>query len=140
VTTFSDFVPLFQTWFDLEMVDTITISRITARGAYNSGTRRHAADTVISVYGPGLKALIRPGFGSNEDKNFAEGENTYGVYDVLVPNDAGSIEPEDKLEVVTSVNSTELVGKIMRVVAVDNDSYEARQVLRCELSQGRGNP
>ena len=54
----SDHVAFFRTARTDRYVDTVTITDLTARGAWNRTTKQHGADTTSEVYSGG--ALIRP--------------------------------------------------------------------------------
>lgn len=140
----SDHVAFFRAQRADRYVDTVTI-RDQDLGTWNRVTKQYDGGTPAVLYTGG--ALIRPaGAASGSPRRPAardrgdEGEILHD-YDVLLPFDAGGVDtfrPNHEITVDASVNETDLVGQVLIIQSITDDSYATFRLLRCIISEGRG--
>ncbi len=116
-------------------VDTVTFIRATGRGTMNTTTLLYAGNTESEIYSGG--ALIRP---VKTVDQITTGEQQVSIVelDVFLPHDAGDLQPEDTGTIDASTLDTDLVGKTVKVIEVEYDSYLTRTKVRCLLNIGAG--
>ena len=140
----SDHVAYFRTLRADRYVDTVTI-REQDLGTWNRTTKQYDGAAPATVYTGG--ALIRPaGAASGSPRRPAardrgeQGEILHD-YDVLLPFDAGGLDtfrPNHEITVDASVNEADLVGQVLVIQSITDDSYATFRLLRCIISEGRG--
>jgi len=135
----TDTVETFRTHWADRFVDTITVKRMTNRGTFNATTLVHDSPTLTSPYtGP---ALIRPSNATGATVVTAGQEVTGKEYSVFVPHTAvtsDDFQPEDTVTIDACVLDPDLVGKTMRVLSQQHDSYLTRIELVCRFEEGSG--
>ena len=131
----SNAVTQFRSLWADRFVDTVTITRVSARGTLNTTTLAYASGSDSTPYTG--KALIRPAYQDDQDQ-FGGQEVTGERFDVYLPYTAGQFDVEDTVTVGASVYDSNLVGKVLRVVAYSYDSYQTRIKLRCRMDLGAG--
>lgn len=121
MSVWTDTLSTFRSLFDAAMVDTVTVTRTTSRGTLNTTTGRYTPTTVTVHSGA---ALIRPaGHGT---VTFGEENLEVSRPIVLLPSSVGRIEPEDVITVTASPQNPQLVGAVLVVREVQEDSHDAR--------------
>ncbi len=134
----SSTVTVFRAQWATRFVDTVTITRTTARGTFNTGTGQYGSGTAATPYTG--EALIRPLSRDGVTAIFGEQEVTGKLYAVTLPWDAVAdvFQPEDIVTVDASLLDLELVGQVMRVLSDEHDSYKTRRRIVCRLDEGAG--
>ncbi|KKN27928.1 hypothetical protein LCGC14_0859530 [marine sediment metagenome] len=135
MTTPSDYIATLRAQWAARFIDTVTFVRATGRGTLNASTLLYTGDTETEIYS-GV-ALIRP-VKTTDDEDFGQQETTLVELDVFMPYDAGDFQPEDLGTIDTATHDTDLVGKTMRVIEIEYDSYLTRTRVRCRLDIGAG--
>ncbi len=140
----SDHVAFFRDQRADRYVDTVTI-RDQDEGTWNRTTKQYDGGTPSIIYTGG--ALIRPaGAASGSPRRPAARERGEQAeilhdYDVLLPFDAGGLDtfrPNHEITVDASVNEADLVGAVLIIQSITDDSYATFRLLRCIISEGRG--
>ena len=135
MTTPSSTVATFRTQWATRLIDTVTFTRTTGRGILNESTLQYSGATTTEIYSG--DALIRP-VKTTDQEAYGQQETSVVELDVFMPHDAGDFQPEDDGTIDTATYDTDLVGKTMRVVEVEYDSYLTRTKVRCRLNIGAG--
>ena len=138
MTLVTDTVTVLRLEWASRFVDTVTITRTSARGTFNATTLVYDSGTADTPYTGA--ALVRPLDAKGVTKIFGEQEVTGRMYAVTLPWDATAevFQPEDIVTVDASLLDLELVGKIMRVLSDEQDSYKTRRRIVCRLDEGVG--
>ncbi len=138
----SDHVAFFRTLRADRYVDTVTI-RDQDAGTWNRTTKQYDSQTPAVIYTGG--ALIRPAGAASGSRGSARDRGDQGEilhdYDVLLPFDAGGLDtfrPNHEITVDASVNEADLVGQVLVIQSITDDSYATFRLLRCIISEGRG--
>ncbi len=114
--------------------DTITTSRTTTAGAFNSTTGVYAAPATsapLSAAGATIKYGLG-GVGDFPTYQFGEEAAHRDFYRLYLAEDA-DIQRDDRVTVDASVLDPDLVGDVLIVLAVSQDTHNARKVVVCEL-------
>lgn len=127
-------VPFFRTQWAGRLIDTCTITRNTARGAYNDSTLTYAAASTAQQYTGAC--LVRPQTQTEQDTG--EVKVTSERVTVYVPHDTAGIEPDDVVTLDTVDLDADLAGAVFRVIEIRADSYNTVKRLICERSLGAG--
>ncbi len=135
MTTPSSVITEFRTRWATRLIDTVTFVRSTGRGTLNTTTGLYSGATTSEIYSG--DALIRP-VKTTDQVNVGQQETSIVELDVFMPHDAGDLQPEDEGTIDACTFDTDLVGKTMRVVEVEYDSYLTRTKVRCRLNIGAG--
>ncbi len=140
----SDHVAFFRDQRADRYVDTVTI-RDQDAGTWNRTTKQYDGGTPAVIYTGG--ALIRPaGAAGGSPRRPAARERgdqaeVLHDYDVMLPFDAGGLDtfrPNHEITVDASVSETDLVGAVLIIQSITDDSYATFRLLRCIISEGRG--
>lgn len=131
----SDHVPVFRDLWADRFVDTASITDLTDRGTYNPATLQYDTPSTSVVYSGGV--LIRATKGDQIEERGMSGEMLY-THTILLPHSATGISVGNTVTVTASVYDPDLVGAVLTVQSVHQDTYNTRRELRCLLSQGRG--
>ena len=123
-------------------IDTVTITDKTSVGTWNRTTKQYGTASTTTVYTGG--ALIRPAGatvpGATGAGAIGRGKQAEVLFDffVYLPETATGIGVGNEVTVDASLLAADLVGTVMAVQSIENDSYETRRTLKCKLSQGGG--
>jgi hypothetical protein len=140
----SDHVAFFRDQRADRYVDTVTI-RDQDAGTWNRTTKQYDGGSPATLYTGG--ALIRPGgaAGGSPGRPAARERGAQAEvlhdYDVELPFDAGGLDtfrPNHEITVDASENEADLVGQILVIQSITDDSYATFRLLRCIISEGRG--
>lgn len=115
----SDAVSVFRSEWDSRFIDEGTLRRTTVPGAFNESTGQYGAGTVTDIFS-GL-VLIRPE--SRATADFGERESDVERYAILAPHTAAGARPGDRFTIETSVHDPDLVGAVLVLREVVDDSY-----------------
>ena len=135
MTTLSSAITTLRTQWATRFIDTVTFTRTTGRGTLNTTTGLYSGASESEIYSG--DALIRP-VKTTDQKDFGQQETSGIELDVFMPHDAGDFQPEDEGTVDAVTFDSDLVGKTVRVVEVEYDSYLTRTRVRCRLDIGAG--
>lgn len=135
MTTPSSSVTTFRTQWATRFIDEVTFTRTTGRGSFNDATLLYDGATTNEIYSG--DALIRP-VKTTDQEDYGQQETSIVELDVFMPHDAGDFQPEDEGTIDAATFDTDLVGKTMRVIEVEYDSYLTRTRVRCRLDIGAG--
>ncbi len=135
MTTPSSVIAELRTRWATRLIDTVTVTRTTGRGTLNTTTGLYSGATTSEIYSG--DALIRP-VKTTDQVNVGQQETSVVELDVFMPHDAGDFQPEDLGTIDAVTYDSDLVGKTMRVVEVEYDSYLTRTRVRCRLNIGAG--
>lgn len=116
--------------FTAARTDTITTARTTTAGAFNTSTGVYAAPTESAPLS-GASVLIR--YGNQTTFDFGQEASDRDTYTIFLAFDA-DIVSDDRVTVDTCVLDADLVGDVLIVTAVDQDSFNARKTAVCELA------
>jgi len=119
VSIASDTVPTFRAQWASRFVDEGTLNRTTVPGAFNSSTGQYGAGTVVPIFSGAC--LIRPESRSTAD--FGEKEADVERYSIMVPHTAIGARPGDRFTVDASVYDPDLVGAVLVLREIIEDSY-----------------
>ena len=133
-------VSLFRTQWAGRFVDEVDVVRFGVGGTFNrtTGVYDGATEPPVLSGGGSPNALIRPGSGEEDEELLRIEQQTFAGYDVYLAHDSPTFDVEDRVVVIASVSETELVGKSLRVVSIQLDSFNTRRSLITELDLGRG--
>ena len=140
----SDHVAFFRDQRADRYVDTVTI-RDQDEGTWNRTTKQYDGSTPAVIYTGG--ALIRPAGAAGGSprrpsaKERGDQAEVLHDYDVMLPFDAGGLDtfrPNHEITVDASVSEADLVGQVLVIQSLTNDSYATFRLLRCIISEGRG--
>ena len=127
-------VEWFRNRWASRFTDTVTVTDLTDRGAWNPVTKQYDTPTTAVVYtGEGL---VRPASAGTVTGRGLAGEVLFS-HTVYVPYDAGPFLPGYQVTVDTSTDP-DLTGLTLTVQTVEHDTYVTRRPLRCHLSEGTG--
>jgi len=119
VSIASDTVPTFRAQWASRFVDGATLNRTTVPGAFNDTTGQYGAGTVVPIYSG--SCLIRPA--SRATADFGQKEADVESYSIMVPHTATGARPGDRLTVDASVYDPDLVGAVLVLREIIEDSY-----------------
>lgn len=102
-------------------VDAGTLDRETDKGVFNAATGQYDAPTTIVVWDGTGGCLIRPV--SRTTADFGERDAKVEQYDIFVPHTATGALPGDKFTVSASLLDADLVGAVLVVTEILEDSY-----------------
>ena len=117
----SDTVAGFRTRWASRFVDAGTLDRETAQGTFNDSTGQYDSPTTIVVWDGTGGCLIRPK--ARTTIEFGEKDSKVEQYDIHVPFDATGALPGDKFTVSASLLDSDLVGAVLVIIEVLDDSY-----------------
>lgn len=117
----SDAVPGFRTHWAGRFVDEATLDRETDKGTFNETTGQYDSPATSQIWDGTGGCLIRPASRSNAD--FGERSVDVEMYDVFVPETATGAKPSDKLTISASVYNPALVGAVLVLTEIVEDSY-----------------
>ncbi len=116
--------------FTAARTDTITTARTTTAGVFNTGTGVYAAPTASAPLS-GASVLIR--YGNQTTFDFGQEATDRAMFTIFLAFDA-DIATDDRVTVDTCVQDADLVGDVLIVIAVDEDSLNPRKTAVCELA------
>lgn len=117
----SDSVAGFRERWATRFVDAGTLDRETDQGTYNATTLQYDAPTSSQIWDGTGGCLVRPKARTTSD--FGEKDSKVEVYDILVPYTATGAQPGDKFTVSDSLLDPDLVGAVLVLTEVVDDSY-----------------
>lgn len=117
----SDSVAGFRERWATRFIDAGTLDRETAIGTFNATTGQYDTPSSSVVWDGTGGCLIRPKARTTAD--FGETDADVEQYDVFVPHTATGAKPGDKLTVSASLYDADLVGAVLVVIEVIEDSY-----------------
>lgn len=119
----SDAVPVFRTFWADRFIDSGTLRRETAEGTYNASTLQIDSATVAVVFA-GLECLIRPR--NRNEQDFGEQRTDVEEYSILVPATSNGARTGDEFTVDVCTYDPYLVGKVLVIREINEDSYLTR--------------
>jgi hypothetical protein len=117
----SESVAGFRTRWASRFVDAGTLNRETAIGTYNPATLQHDSPSSSVIWDGTGGCLVRPKARTTAD--FGEKDSKVEIYDIRVPYTATGAEPGDKFTVSASLLNPDLVGAVLVITEVVDDSY-----------------
>ena len=117
----SDAIPALRSHWADRFVDAATLDRETDKGTFNETTGQYDSPTTVEIWDGTGGCLIRPDSRSNPD--FGERSVDVERYDVFVPDSATGAAPSDKLTISASKHNPALVGAVLVLTEVVEDSY-----------------
>jgi len=139
MTIQTDAVAVFREQWATRFIDSITVTRTTSRGAINPATYKYDSEFGSIPYTG--EALIRPFSAEGETSDFGDQLVTGKTYSVFVPHTAvfaGDFQPEDVVTIDACALDPDFVGKAMRMLSQQHDSYLTRIELICRFDEGVG--
>jgi len=130
VSVWTDAALALRPDFTAARTDTITTARTTTAGVFNTGTGVYAAPTTSAPLS-GALVLIR--YGNQTTFDFGQEATDRDMYTIFLAFDA-DIATDDRVTVDTCVQDADLVGDVLLVIAVDQDSLNPRKTAVCELA------
>ncbi len=129
-------IGILRTHWATRFIDTVTITRVTGRGALNP-SYQYDSPTTVTIYTGG--ALVRP-ITSRPPRGleFGQGRTTVDEFEIFVPHDAGDVKPDDRVDVTAATYLPTLAGKRFIVRGVEPDSYNTKQRIIGVLDHGPG--
>lgn len=115
----SDTVAGFRTRWASRFIDAGTLDRETDQGTFDDLTGQYDTPTSSEIFTGAC--LIRPKARSTSD--FGEKDSKVELYDIHVPHTAGGALPGDKFTVSASLLDPDLVGAVLVITEVLDDSY-----------------
>ncbi len=115
----SDTVAGFRTRWASRFIDAGTLDRETDRGTFDDLTGQYDTPTSSEIFTGAC--LIRPKARSTSD--FGEKDSKVELYDIHVPHTATGALPGDKFTVSASLLDPDLVGAVLVITEVLDDSY-----------------
>lgn len=116
------------------MVDTCTIARTTAQGAFDRATGDYGAPTTAVVYSGACRVKPR----DNQDHVVQVGEQPLSLWPfvVSVPISVTDVDVDHVVTITASALDPALVGTQMRVRQVIRGSFVTARRLGCEVNAG----
>lgn len=134
MSIWTDTATVLSVKFTDARTDTVTTARTSTAGAFNTTTGVYAAPTETAPLSA-ASVLIRYGVkaaASFQSFQFGEEATRRDLYTIFLADDA-DIQADDRVTVDSCALDADLVGDVMIVVDVDQDSLNARKVAICEL-------
>lgn len=117
----SNTVEGFRTRWAQRFIDAGTLDRETDRGTYNSTTLKYEGASSSPIWDGTGGCLIRPKARTTSD--FGEKDSKVEHYDIMVPFDATGAKPGDKFTVSAALFVPDLVGAVLVLTEILEDSY-----------------
>lgn len=117
----SNTVEGFRTRWASRFIDAGTLDRETDRGTFSDSTGQYDTPTTIEIWDGSGGCLIRPK--SRTTAEFGEKDSKVEHYDILVPFDATGAKPGDKFTVSAALFVPDLVGAVLVLTEILEDSY-----------------
>ncbi len=117
----SDTVAGFRVRWAARFVDAGTLDRETGQGTYNSATLQYDGASSSQIWDGTGGCLIRPV--SRTTADFGETDSKIESYNIFVPYTATGAKPGDKFTVSASLHAPDLVGAVLVITEVIEDSY-----------------
>ncbi len=117
----SDTVAGFRTRWADRFIDAGTLDRETGRGTYNATTLQYDTPSSSVIWDGTGGCLIRPV--SRTTADFGEQDSKIESYNILVPHTATGAKPGDKFTVSASLLDSDLVGAVLVITEIIEDSY-----------------
>ena len=130
MSVWTDAALVLRPHFTAARTDTVTTARTTTAGVFNTGTGVYAGPTESEPL-TAASVLIR--YGNQTTFEFGEEATDRDFYTVFLAFDA-AIAIDDRVTVDTCVLDADLVGAVLVVTAVDQESLNARKTAVCELA------
>ena len=119
----SSTVSLLRSQWSDRFTDTGNLVRETDSGTFNPSTLQHETISSSTLYSD-LGCLVRPR--SRTTADFGEREVDVEGYSILVPYTSTGARPGDKFTVTASVHNPDLVGAVLVLREILEDSYLTR--------------
>jgi hypothetical protein len=117
------------------MVDTCTVTRVTAGGAFNETTGQYAADTTSTVYSGKCRVQMRDGLA--RDITAGERAQMVGRFVVNLPITATGIQVDDTVTITATGTDSDadLTSRTFRVAGLFHKTYATARRLVVEEAQ-----
>jgi hypothetical protein len=111
----------FRTRWASRFIDAGSLNRETGIGTFNDTTGKYDSPSSAVIWDGTGGCLIRPK--SRTTSEFGETDAKVEFYDIFVPYTATGAKPGDKFTVSASLQDSDLVGAVLVLTEVIDDSY-----------------